>query len=122
MGLREDVGIITLTGQLTGHLFVGADHLPEIAVDERESHGAHEFYRPATIPATWELQQAEPDAGILFCAWRTISELQWEIARAQREALADDQQEDLEASASNQAREREIENRIEQMIFEEDGD
>ena len=82
--LREQVEIRTTTGTLPGHLFVGHDGLPVLRVDTLRPEW-EEDYRPATFPAAWEVQQAEPDAGVLFCAWRTISELQFEIVQTQRE-------------------------------------
>lgn len=93
MPLRENVSIQTPTGTLTGFLFVGQDGLPELEIQHEHASQVKEHayygplrYRPSTFPAAWQLQQAEPDAGILFCAWRTIMEMQWEIAQAQREA------------------------------------
>jgi len=109
--MREDVIIKTATGDLRGHLFVGHDHLPELAADERDVVGAYAFYRPATVPATWTLLPVE-GPGILLLCWREISLWQGDIALAQREAEECDQQEDIEAGASNQAREREIDNRV----------
>lgn len=96
--LREFVTIKTSTGDLHGHLYVGADHFPKLLVD----CGCPEYYRPASFPAAWQLQQAGPDAGILFCAWRTIMEMQWEIAQAERQAEDDAKERERERATENQ--------------------
>lgn len=94
--LREFVTIKTATGDLKGYLYVGADGLPELRLEypgrsvlgygtETTATFRQETFQPSSFPAAWELQQEELDAGILFCAWRTIAEMQWDIAQAQRE-------------------------------------
>jgi len=104
--LRESVIVKTTTGVLNGLLFVGADRLPELVVG---IPGGTEVYRPATFPATWSLRYVLQDAApVLWAAWGAIDRIREQIVDAQREA----EQEDLEASASNQAREREIDNRV----------
>lgn len=89
MKLLEKISIKTPTGELAGYLYVGQDGLPSLQVEQRISpaipYTRLQVFRPAQFPAAWELQQAEPDAGILFCAWRTIMEMQWEIAQQERE-------------------------------------
>lgn len=88
--LREKVSIKTPTSDLTGKLVVGTDGLPELRVEERVAptipYTRLSVYRPSTFPAAWTLQQAElGDVGILFESWRTISEMQFAIATAERE-------------------------------------
>lgn len=102
------MAIKTLTDELRGYLFVGRDHLPELTVfyDQASRMGMATWtgplrYTPALFPAAWELQQAEPDAGILFCAWRTIAELQWDIAQAERQTEDDAKERERDRSIDN---------------------
>jgi hypothetical protein len=79
--LREEVKIITTTGEhFRGHLFVGAENLPELEIEGQ-------LFRPATTPNAWTLQYVlDPDAApILSSAWQAITRIQSEIAAAQRE-------------------------------------
>lgn len=90
---REDVRIVTPGGQLTGHLFVGADGLPELLIPERYVGAGltqwDQTYRPATFPAAWgPIVNAEDERidGTLLEAWRTIEFVRERLAQAQREA------------------------------------
>ena len=104
--LREEVKIYTTLGELRGHLYVGDDCLPMLEISPLTHSPYWGKYSPATFPAAWTLQQAElGDVGILFESWRTISELQFEIAQAQRET---------EDDAKEGERNRETDNRIEE--------
>ena len=105
--LREEVLIKTTTGELHGYLFVGQDGLPQVHVDMPiENLVRYYVYLPATFPSCYELQQAElGDVGILFESWRTILEMQFDLAQAQR--YADD-------DAKERVRNRETENRVEE--------
>lgn len=109
--LREDVIIRTTTGELRGHLFVGQDHLPELAADERAICGAYAFYRPATVPNAWRILLATSlETGLLLESWYAVQGIQARLATAQREADAEER---------DQARDREIDARISQELDHE---
>ena len=81
--LREQVKIITPTGFLSGALHVGHDGLPELLVD----CWCPEHYRPATIPAAWDLDAhlGQLELGPLLRAWLMIDTARGIVAEAQRE-------------------------------------
>ena len=76
--LREKVFISTPTGILDGELVSGCDRLPVLELP----NGA--VFTTASLPDTWLLRQAEPSENILLHTWLAISEMQSEIAAAQR--------------------------------------
>lgn len=116
--MREDVIIKTATGDLRGHLFVGHDHLPELRIPSPATLAKHgidtgksgfdDYYRPANIPNTWEVQKVGRDAGILLRSWWDIGGVRARIVHYEREAE--------EAEERDTVREREIETRIEEEL------
>lgn len=90
--LRENVKIITHGGELTGHLYVGEDGLPELEApnpryDPVYGGNPHLTYRPATFPAAWTMIMGDDafQIGPLFEAWRDIEDVRQSIAEALRE-------------------------------------
>lgn len=80
--LRENVRVKTATGELAGYLFVGAEGLPELRIDEGKEQNYK--YRPATLPTAWRL--SSPTCGELYQAWLDVERIQRQLAVAQREA------------------------------------
>ena len=101
--LREDITIKTATSTLNGWLYVGQDGLPDVRIKEEAVEGdVWQTFRPSQFPAAWELRQAEPgDVGILFESWRTIMEMQFDIAQAQRETEDDAKERERERASNN---------------------
>lgn len=89
--LRETVIIKTLQDTFIGHLFVGHDGLPQLAIIASDGY-VYRHYRPATFPAAWSVEPTEgfDDGFRLLNAWNAISKIQTEIAKAQRAEEAQD--------------------------------
>lgn len=125
MPFREHVTIKTPTGTLNGRLFVGHDHLPEVEVDlPTRIIGKTILYTPASFPAAWSIRASNTLPGLreapLLEAWDTIMDLQKRLAEAERQKRdhvekEDGETEDEELYQAN-ARERSIDNRIEEEL------
>lgn len=78
--LRESVRIITSTGEVEGHLFVGLEGLPWMQLDNDRAS----YFWPGHFPASWTF--SSPTCGELYMAWREIEGIQQRLRDAQREA------------------------------------
>lgn len=103
MGLREDVIVKTLTGELHGHLFIGTDGLPEVDMNERRMDYLYpDRYRLATFPDAWEIDPVQGRMpGHLLQAWWNIQQIQHDLAVAERETEDDAKEHERNRSIDN---------------------
>lgn len=91
--LHENVRVITATSELAGHLYVGADGLPELEVfypltteEQTFIRKRSEIFSPWTIPATYAVYPIYAAGwGVLYDAWTDIAAVLQHIRDAQRE-------------------------------------
>jgi len=82
--LHEQVVIVTSQDQRSGYLFRGHDGLPELIV---EQWVALEPFRPATLPAAWQIQALPgQEWGPLIESWVRIEMIESALAEAERDA------------------------------------